>query len=114
LAGSLGISYDACAILEFALRYTKVIRFTRGGQNLPTYTYSNLSMVYAEVILGKRVNWSMMMAHSRSDIIAETIDISTNVNWNGGLMHQAITNGLLRQGWALVAEAPQSPQVHNV
>jgi hypothetical protein len=30
----------ACAIPEFALRYTEVIRFTRGGQNLPTCTYS--------------------------------------------------------------------------
>jgi hypothetical protein len=75
----------ACAITKFALRYTKVIRFTRGGQNLPTCTYSNLSMVYAEVMLGKRVNWSMMTAHSRSNIIAETIDIPTNINWNGGL-----------------------------
>jgi hypothetical protein len=69
-------------------------------------------MVYAEVMLGKCVNWSAMTAHSRSDIIAETIDIPTNVNWNGGLMYQAITNGLLRQGWAPAVEAPQSPQVH--
>jgi hypothetical protein len=85
-----------CAIPEFALRYTEVIRFTRLGQNLPTCTYSNLSMIYAEVMLGKRVNWSTMTTHSRSDIIVETIGIPTNVNWNGGLMHQAITNGLLR------------------
>jgi hypothetical protein len=102
----------ACAIPEFALRYTEVIRFTQGGQNLPTCTYSNLSMVYAEVLLGKRMNWSTMTAHSCSDIIADTIDIPTNVNWNGGLMHHAITNGLLRKGWALIVEAPQSPQVH--
>jgi hypothetical protein len=45
-----------CAIPEFALWYTEVIRFTMGGQNLPTCTYSNLSMVYAEVMLGKHVN----------------------------------------------------------
>jgi hypothetical protein len=69
-------------------------------------------MVYAEVMLGKRVNWSTMTAHSRSHIIAETIDIPANVNWNGGLMHQAIINGLLRQGWAPATEAPRSPQVH--
>jgi hypothetical protein len=55
-------------------------------------------MVYAEVMPRKRVNWSTTTAHSRLDIIAETIDIPTYVNWNGGLMHQAITNGLLRQG----------------
>jgi hypothetical protein len=103
----------ACAIPEFALWYTEVIRFTRGGQNLPTCTYSNLSMVYAEVMLGKRVNWSTMMAHICSDIIADTIDIPTSVNWNGGLMHQAITNGLLKQGWAPTIEAPRGPQVHT-
>jgi hypothetical protein len=28
-----------------------------------------------------------MTTYSRSDIIAETIDIPTNVNWNRGLMH---------------------------
>jgi hypothetical protein len=101
-----------CAIPEFVLLYTEVIRFTRGGQNLPTCTYSNLSMVYAEVMLGKCVNWSTMIANSCFDIIVETIDIPTNVNWNGGLMHHTITNGLLRQGWALAVEAPRSPQVH--
>ena len=69
-------------------------------------------MVYAEVMPRKRVNWSTMMVHSHPDIIVETIDIPTNVNWNRGLMHQAITNRLLKQGWALAAEAPQSPQVH--
>jgi hypothetical protein len=99
----------ACAIPEFALQYTKVIRFTRRGQNLSTCTYSNLSMVYAEVMLGKRVNWSTMMAHSCSDIIAKTIDIPTNVNRNGGLMHYAIINGLLRQGWVLSSRSPMKP-----
>jgi len=59
-------------------------------------TYSNLTMVYAKVMLGKRVNWSTMMAHSHSHIIMETIEIPTNVNWNGGLMHHAITNGLFK------------------
>jgi hypothetical protein len=59
------------------------------------------------------VNWSTMIVHSRSDIIADTIDIPTNVNWNGGLMYHAITNRLLRQGWAPVVEAPRSPQVHT-
>jgi hypothetical protein len=96
----------ACAIPQFALQYTKVIRFTRGAQNLPTCTYSNLSMVYAEVMLGKHVNWSTMTTHSRSDIIGDTIDIPTDVNWNGGLMQHAITNGLLRQGWAPAVKAP--------
>jgi hypothetical protein len=28
-------------------------------------------------------------------------------------MQYAITNGLLRQGWAAVVETPQSPQVHT-
>jgi hypothetical protein len=102
----------ACAIPQFALRCTEVIRFTRGDQNLPTCTYSNLSMVYAEVMLGKRVNWSTMTAHSRSHIIVDTIDIPTDVGWNGGLMQHAITNGLLRQGWAAAVETPRSPQVH--
>jgi hypothetical protein len=96
----------ACAIPQFALRYTEVIRFTRGDQNLPTCTYNNLSMVYAEVMLGKRVNWSTMMAHSRSHITVDTIDIPTDVGWNGGLMQHAITNGLLRQGWAAAVETP--------
>jgi hypothetical protein len=89
----------ACAIPQFALRYTEVLRFTRGGQNLLTCTYNNFLMVYVEVMLGKRVNWSTMTAHSRFDIIADTIDIPTDVNWNRGLMQHAITNGLLRQGW---------------
>jgi hypothetical protein len=88
----------AYAIPQFALQYTKVIRFTRRDQNLPTCTYSNLSMVYAEVMLGKRVNWSTMTAHSRSDITVDTIDIPMEFDWNGGLMQYAITNGLLRQG----------------
>jgi hypothetical protein len=92
----------ACAILEFALRYTEVIRWTRGGQNLPMCTYSNLSMVYAKEMLGKRVDCITMTAHGCSDIIAVTIDIPTNVNWNRGLMHHAITNGLLH-------ETPRSP-----
>jgi hypothetical protein len=70
-------------------------------------------MVYAEVMLGKHVNWSTMMAHSRSHIITETIDIPSNVDWNGGLMHHAITSELHRQGWAPLAEAPRSPQVHT-
>jgi hypothetical protein len=70
-------------------------------------------MVYAEVMLGKCVNWSMMTAHSRSDITVDTIDIPTDVGWNGGLIQHAITNGLLRQGWATVVETPRSPQVHT-
>jgi hypothetical protein len=74
-----------CAIPEFALRYAEVIRFTRGGQNLPTCTYSNLSMVNAEVMLGKHMNWSTMTAHSRSDIIAEIIDIPRMLIGTGGL-----------------------------
>jgi hypothetical protein len=95
-----------CAIPQFALRYTEVIWFTKGGQNLPTCTYSNLSMVYAEVMLGKRTNWSTMTAHSHSDITVDIIDIPTDVNWNGRLIQHAITNGLLRQGWAPVVETP--------
>jgi hypothetical protein len=54
-----------------------------------------------------------MKAHSHSDIITETIDIPTNIDWNGGLMHHAITNGLLKQGYAPPTEAPRSPQVHT-
>jgi hypothetical protein len=75
----------ACTIPQFALRYTKVIRFIRGGQNLSTCTYSNFSMVYAEVMLGKRVNWSTMMAHSRSDIIVDTLTFPRMLIGTGGL-----------------------------
>jgi hypothetical protein len=32
-------------------------------------------LVYAEVILGKSVNWTTMTAHSCSQIIRKTIDI---------------------------------------
>jgi hypothetical protein len=70
----------ACAIPKFGLRYGEVIRWTRGDQSLPTCMYSNLIMVYAEVMLGKHVNWSTMMVHSRSYIARETIDIPTEVN----------------------------------
>jgi hypothetical protein len=70
-------------------------------------------MVYAEVMLGKRVNWSTMSARNRSDITVDTIDIPTDVDWNGGLMQHAITNGLLRQEWAPVVETPRSLQVHT-
>jgi hypothetical protein len=73
-----------CAIPEFALRYIEVIWWTKGGQDLPTCTYSNLTMVYAEVMLGRRVNWTSMTAHSHSHIITETIDMPSNVDWNGG------------------------------
>ena len=52
------------------------------NQVLPTCTYSNLIMVYAEVMLGKHVNWTTMTAHSHSQIIRKTIDISSNVDWN--------------------------------
>ena len=48
-------------------------------------------MVYAEVMLGKCVNWTMMTAHSRSHIIRETIDIPSNVDWNGGLPKRLFT-----------------------
>ena len=102
-----------CAIPQFALWYIEVIHFIRGDQNLPTCTYSNLSMVYAEVILEKLVNWCMMMAHSRSHIAMDTIDISIDVNWNGGLMEHSITKRLLRQGWTTIVEIPQSPQVYT-
>jgi hypothetical protein len=101
-----------CAIPEFALWYTKVIWWTRGGQDLPTCTYNNLTMVYAEVMLGKRVNWSTMKAHNYSHIITKTIGIPSNVDWNGGLMHHAIANGLLRQRLVPLVEAPQSPHMH--
>jgi hypothetical protein len=70
-------------------------------------------MVYAEVMLGKRVNWSTMTAHSRSHINVDTIDIPTDVDWNGGRMQYAITNGILRQGWVAPVETPRSPQVHT-
>jgi hypothetical protein len=53
-------------------------------------------MVYAEVMLGKRVNWSTVTAHSRSYIIVDIIDIPTDVDWNEGVMQYAIINGLLR------------------
>jgi hypothetical protein len=96
----------ACAIPQFALRYIEVIRFTRGDQNLPTCTYSNLSMVYAEVMLGKRVNWSTMMTHSRSHITVDTIDIPTDVDWNGGLMQHAITHRATQAGMGCNSRNP--------
>ena len=92
----MGIYKTACVIPQFALQYTKVIRFTKGDQNFPTCTYSNLSMVYAELMLEKRMNWSTMMAHSCSHITTNTIDIPMDDDWNEELMEQAITNGLLR------------------
>jgi hypothetical protein len=64
-------------------------------------------MVYVEVMLGKRVNWNTMMAYSCSHT-RETIDIPSEVDWNGGLMHHAIVNGLLQQGYTLPATTPQS------
>ena len=88
---------SACAIPQFVERYEEVIRCTRGDQRLPTCTYSNLTMVYAEVMLGKRVNWITMTAHNRANILVDMMDIPTDVDWNGGLMEHAITNGLLRQ-----------------
>jgi hypothetical protein len=106
------IRMTACAIPKFALHYIEVIRWTKGGQDLPTCTYSNLTMVYVEVMLGKRVNWSTMTAHNHSHIITETIDIPSNVDWNWGIMHHAIANGLFRQGLAPLVEAPQCPHVH--
>jgi hypothetical protein len=99
----------ACAIPEFGLRLGEVIQQTRGGQSLPTCTYSNLTMVYAEVMLGKRVNWSTMTPHSRSYIARETIDIPSEVNWNGRRIHRAIVNGLLRQGYTPEEAVPRSP-----
>jgi hypothetical protein len=59
------------------------------------------------------VNWSTMTAHSRSHITVDTIDIPTDVDWNGGLIQHAITNKLLRQGWAPAIEPPQSLQVNT-
>lgn len=103
----------ACAIPQFAQRYEEVIRCTRGDQNLPTCTYSNLLMVYAEVMLGKRVNWITMTAHSRSHILVDELDIPTEVDWNGGLMEHTIANGLLRQRYVAAQEIPRSPQVHT-
>ena len=103
----------ACAIPQFAQRYEEVIRCTRGDQNLPTCTYSNLSMVYAEVMLGKRVDWNTMTAHARSHINVNLMDIRSHVDWNGGLMEHAITNGLLRQGYIAVQEIPRSPEVQT-
>jgi hypothetical protein len=82
-------------------------------QSLPTCTYSNLTMVYAEVMLWKRVNWSMMTVHSRSYIDRETINIPIEVNWNRGLMHRAIMNGLLRQGYTSEEAAPRSLCMHT-
>jgi hypothetical protein len=46
------------------------------------------------------------MAHSHSQIIRETIDIPLDVDWNGGLIYHAISNGLLQQGLASPAEVP--------
>ena len=103
----------ACAIPQFAQRYEEVIRFTRGGQNLPTYTYTNLAMVYAEVMLGKRVNWDTMTAHYLSHINVDAMDIPTHIDWNGGLMEHAIMNGLLRQGYVAAEEIPRSPRGHT-
>jgi hypothetical protein len=40
----------ACAIPQFALWYGEVIRWTKRDQALSTCTYSNSTMVYAEVM----------------------------------------------------------------
>jgi hypothetical protein len=85
----------ACAILEFALCYEEVIRWVGRDQTLPSHTYCNFTMVYAEVMLGKHLNWTTIIAHSRSQFIREIIDIPMNINWNGGLIHHAIIKGLL-------------------
>jgi hypothetical protein len=54
-----------------------------------------------------------MMAHSRFQIIKETINIPSYVDWNRGFMYYATTNGLFRQGLALPTEAPRSLRVHT-
>jgi hypothetical protein len=70
-------------------------------------------MVYAEVMLWKHVNWTMMTAHSRFQILRETIDIPLDNNWNEGFTYHAKTNELLQQGLAVPIKAPQSPYIHT-
>jgi hypothetical protein len=102
-----------CRIPQVTERYEEVIRYTRENQRLPTCTYTNLAMVYAEVMLGKHVNWITLTAHRRASILRDVLDIPTNVEWNGGLMEQAIANGLLRQGYVGAQEITRSPEVHT-
>lgn len=66
-------------------------------QVLLSCSYSNLTMVYAEVMIGKCVNLTTMTTHSCSQIIRKTIDTPTNVDWDGKLMYYAITKGLLQK-----------------
>ena len=87
-----------CAILQFALRYTEVIWFTRRDQDLPTCIYSNLSMVYVEVILEKHVSWFTMTVHSRSHI---TVDVGTRVVQNTPLRCSKCIN-LLKSNLCIV------------
>jgi hypothetical protein len=68
-------------------------------------------MVYTEVMLGKRVDWTMMTTHNHSQINKQTIDIPLDVDWNMGLIYHAITNRLLQKGLAAPAKAPRSPHM---
>jgi hypothetical protein len=43
-----------------------------------------VTMVYVEMMLGKHVNWATMTTHSRSQILRETIDIPSDIDWNWG------------------------------
>jgi hypothetical protein len=70
----------AYAVPKFALCCKEVMRWTMKEYNLPTCTYSNLAMVYVEVMLGKHINQSLVIAHSRADITKCIIDIPTNIN----------------------------------
>ena len=70
-------------------------------------------MVYVEVMLWKHVNWTMMIAHSRFQILRKTIDIPLDNNWNGRFMYHAKINKLLLQGLAVPLKAPQSPHIHT-
>jgi hypothetical protein len=59
------------------------------------------------------MNWSTMTAHSRSHITKETIDIPSEVDWNRGLMHHTIVNGLHRQEYAPQEAVPRSPRMRT-
>jgi hypothetical protein len=61
--------------------------------NLPTFKDRNLAIVYAKVMLGKRVNWNMVTIHNCANITKRSIDIPTNVNWNRGSWPMPLSMG---------------------
>jgi hypothetical protein len=54
----------------------------------------------------------MITVHSLSQIIRETIDFPSDIDWNVGLIYHTIINELVQQGLAPPPPAPRSPRMH--